>query len=93
MWCQFLPYSIVSQSYIHIYTYIYLHVYTHTQTHTYTPTFFSYWLPSCSISRNWVEFPLVSTVNCFSENANNIRRVLVAEHSAGMTLSHLLMTP
>ena len=50
MLCQFLLYSKVTQSYIHTYIYIYIYIYTF---------FFSYYLPSCSNSRDWIQFPVL----------------------------------
>ena len=48
MLCQFLLYSKVTQSYIYI----------HTNTF-----FFSYYLPLCSIPREWIQFPVLYSRN------------------------------
>jgi len=32
---------------------------THTHTHTHTHFFFSYYLLSCSVARDWIEFPML----------------------------------
>ena len=46
--------------YIYVHTHI-QHIYIHTHTHTYIHThiFFSYYLPSCSVLQDWIQFPVL----------------------------------
>ena len=43
---------------ININIYIYTHIHTHIHTHTHIYPFFSYYLPSCSIPRDWLSSPV-----------------------------------
>ena len=46
----------VKHLYIYIYVYVYIYTYIYIHTHT---LFFSYYLLSCSITSDWIEFPVL----------------------------------